>query len=232
VVALDVGCGIESVLDRPEFVAAMSRFSRTKVIFSDLSETAIESVRSRHQERAATWDCKQRSAALSRKSTSPPSFEAEYIVSPAETLPLPDASVDLAVSVESIEHWIDVEAALDGLHRVIRPEGVLVLTTPNRDSLHARMGRKMGVQVPFCADDHTHEFGYEELDRLLYSRGFEKVDETGASFAPYWALESALGHRVRPITDSDPEVVEWMNSIGRRCPEFAFCQIKSFRRMS
>lgn len=154
----------------------------------------------------------------------------EYIVSPAETLPLPDASVDMVISIESIEHWCDVDAALAGIRRVLKPHGALILTTPNRDSLHVRMGRKLGIQMPYCANDHTHEFGYEELDTLVTGAGFRKEAETGASFAPYWALEGAIGTRMRHLTDNDEEVVQWLNAIGRRCPEFAFCQIKAFER--
>lgn len=218
---LDVGCGIKSALDRHEFLRIMEDAGRLRLVMSDLSETAVEMLRAGHGARIERWV--EQSPGVS------PTFE--YIVSAAETLPLPDASVDMVISIESIEHWCDVDAALAGIRRVLKPHGALILTTPNRDSLHVRMGRKLGIQMPYCANDHTHEFGYDELDTLVTGAGFRKEAETGASFAPYWALEGAIGHRMRHLTDNDEEVVQWLNAIGRRCPEFAFCQIKSFERL-
>ncbi len=45
----------------------------------------------------------------------------------AEALPLPDASVDLAVSTISFHHWRDHAAALRELARVVRPGGHFLL---------------------------------------------------------------------------------------------------------
>lgn len=47
-------------------------------------------------------------------------------------LPLPDASVDLAVSFETVEHIEAQEAFLAELARVLKPEGVLLLSCPNK----------------------------------------------------------------------------------------------------
>jgi len=228
---LDVGCGIKSAVDRPEFLDIVGYRPKTRFILSDLSETAVAALRADHERRLARWLTHQdESYPYMKHPRVQRSAEFEYIVSPAETLPLPDASVDMVISIESIEHWCDVDAALAGIRRVLKPHGALILTTPNRDSLHVRMGRKLGIQMPYCANDHTHEFGYEELDTLVTGAGFRKEAETGASFAPYWALEGAIGTRMRHLTDNDEEVVQWLNAIGRRCPEFAFCQIKAFER--
>jgi SAM-dependent methyltransferase len=41
---------------------------------------------------------------------------------------LPDESVDLAVSVNTVAIWPDLRAGVDGLHRVLRPGGQLVLS--------------------------------------------------------------------------------------------------------
>jgi SAM-dependent methyltransferase len=47
-------------------------------------------------------------------------------------LPLPDGSVDLVVSAQTVEHLWDQERFVAECARVLRPGGRLVLTTPNR----------------------------------------------------------------------------------------------------
>ncbi|APV52137.1 hypothetical protein BWI17_22185 [Betaproteobacteria bacterium GR16-43] len=47
-------------------------------------------------------------------------------------LPLPDASIDLAVSFETVEHIHEQEAFLSELARVLKPGGVLVMSCPNK----------------------------------------------------------------------------------------------------
>lgn len=53
----------------------------------------------------------------------------------AHCLPFADASFDLIVSCETIEHLPDVRAAIREMHRVTRPGGKLFLTTPNYSNL-------------------------------------------------------------------------------------------------
>lgn len=54
-------------------------------------------------------------------------------------LPFPDQSVDLAYSVEVLEHLEDQFAFLREVHRVLRPGGRFVLTTPNVLNLTSRL---------------------------------------------------------------------------------------------
>jgi SAM-dependent methyltransferase len=56
---------------------------------------------------------------------------ASLIQGDAQNLPFADNSFDLLVSCETIEHLPDVESAIRGMHRVTRPGGKLLLTTPN-----------------------------------------------------------------------------------------------------
>ena len=51
----------------------------------------------------------------------------------AEQLPVPDASVDVVVSFETIEHLYDHDRFLAEIRRVLRPAGLLILSTPDRD---------------------------------------------------------------------------------------------------
>ncbi len=59
------------------------------------------------------------------------------LVGRAESLPLPDASVD-AVLVSSAWHWFDVEAAVPEIARVLRPGGLLGILWTSLDRETAR----------------------------------------------------------------------------------------------
>ena len=56
-----------------------------------------------------------------------------------DRLPYADASFDVVLCVEVIEHVSDHQAALGELARVVKPGGVLVLTTPNVMRLNSRL---------------------------------------------------------------------------------------------
>ena len=51
----------------------------------------------------------------------------------ARSLPLGDASVDVVVSFETLEHLLEQQAFLSELRRVLRPGGLLLISTPDRD---------------------------------------------------------------------------------------------------
>ncbi|MGD9265032.1 MAG: class I SAM-dependent methyltransferase, partial [Lysobacterales bacterium] len=56
----------------------------------------------------------------------------EFIQGDCEKLPLPDNSVDVAVSLETIEHLEAQEAFVGELRRVLKPGGLLVMSSPNK----------------------------------------------------------------------------------------------------
>lgn len=77
-------------------------------------------------------------------------------------IPLPDASVDLVVSFETIEHIEPQQAFVDEIARVLAPGGVLLMSCPNK----AEYSDKRGFRNEF----HVKELYREELDALLRSR--------------------------------------------------------------
>lgn len=85
----------------------------------------------------------------------------------AAALPLPDASVDLVVSFETIEHHDQQAEMLAEFRRVLRPDGLLLLSSPDKAENEDVYGPN-----PF----HVHELYREELRRLV-----------AASF-PVWEL--------------------------------------------
>jgi GT2 family glycosyltransferase/SAM-dependent methyltransferase len=56
-----------------------------------------------------------------------------FLLGDARKLPLPDTSVDIVVSFETIEHFYDHELFLAEVRRVLRPGGRFVVSSPERD---------------------------------------------------------------------------------------------------
>jgi SAM-dependent methyltransferase len=76
----------------------------------------------------------------------------------AKRLDLPDGSVDLIASFETIEHVAEPEAVLDELARLLAPGGLLLISTPNAGEYLE--------DNPF----HIHEFTPEEFFGALRAR--------------------------------------------------------------
>ena len=58
-------------------------------------------------------------------------LDDRFVQGDAQKLPFADASFDIVISCETIEHVPDADSALKEMHRVARPAGRLFLTTPN-----------------------------------------------------------------------------------------------------
>jgi SAM-dependent methyltransferase len=86
----------------------------------------------------------------------------EFLIGRCTALPIADRSIDLAVSFETLEHVEEQEQMLDEIQRVLRPDGLLILSTPDRDVYTSQHHR----DNPF----HVRELSLIELQSLLASR--------------------------------------------------------------
>jgi SAM-dependent methyltransferase len=64
----------------------------------------------------------------------------QAVAAPAERLPLPDRSLDVVVSFETIEHLREPKLFIRECARVLRPAGRLIISSPNRDLYRLRNG--------------------------------------------------------------------------------------------
>ena len=84
--------------------------------------------------------------------------ECEFVPGDLQKLPFPDAEFDVVVCMEALEHTEDTGGTLDELARVLRPGGVLLVSSPNPGVYEAGN--------PF----HVHELTADELHHELAVR--------------------------------------------------------------
>jgi 2-polyprenyl-3-methyl-5-hydroxy-6-metoxy-1,4-benzoquinol methylase len=113
-------------------------------------------------------------------------------------LPLPDASFDLVFASEVIEHIADTSTFLAELHRLARPLGLLVLSTPNSAFWPYRLLGLAGRTVSETQHPgHVRFFSHRSLARAITAAGF--VVETVAARHIYLVLGAGLGDPLAPI---------------------------------
>lgn len=84
----------------------------------------------------------------------------EYIKGDAQAIPLPDNSVDVAASFETIEHLPRPKKFIQEIKRVLKADGQFIVSTPNDDEFIE--GNEF----------HLHEFQFDEL-KVLISNNFK-----------------------------------------------------------
>lgn len=119
---------------------------------------------------------------------------------------LEPGSFDLVLCSEVIEHLSSPAAALTSIRRVLRPGGVLVLSTPQRYSPLELLGKiaflpgilqlvRLIYREPIRPTGHTSLLTKRQAERLIEAAGF-RVVEQGVSGAYLPLLAEAGGRRV------------------------------------
>ena len=119
---LEVGFGGGSLL------ASILAARPSKAIGVDLSEEMVARGRSRFRREIAAG-------------------RAQILAGSVERLPIGDATVDKACSLNSIYFWKDPAAAMAELARVLRPSGLLILGFEAAETLRAWPGHRYGFTV-------------------------------------------------------------------------------------
>lgn len=86
-----------------------------------------------------------------------------YLQGNGEKIPMNDNSVDVVISLETIEHVKDYKGFIKEIKRVMKQDGLAIVSTPN--DLEFAEGNHF----------HLHEFEYSELVKLL-KKDFKNID--------------------------------------------------------
>jgi protein O-GlcNAc transferase len=107
------------------------------------------------------------------------------------------AAYQVVSMCDVLEHLPFPKRALEHVHRLLRPDGILLLSMPNLDSEVWSMLDRAGTNPYWGELEHYHNFGRERLVALL--------DETGFDFVHYavsarWrvTMEIVARRRTRP----------------------------------
>jgi 2-polyprenyl-6-hydroxyphenyl methylase/3-demethylubiquinone-9 3-methyltransferase len=121
----------------------------------------------------------------------------EFEIGSAVSLPWPDGSMDICLAIELLEHVQDWRACLREFTRILRPEGILFLTTSNKlcprqhefnlpfyswypPAMKRHCERLAMTTHPAIANHATYPainwFSFYQLQSVLAERGFDSLD--------------------------------------------------------
>jgi SAM-dependent methyltransferase len=120
------------------------------------------------------------------------------IVASAEghKLPFPNGTFDIVILDEVIEHLVDTDSIMDEIHRVLRNDGQLLISTPNLASWFNRLALLFGVQPAFSEVSfrkiygrpgkgivgHLRLFTRRTLIEFVHHNGFDVRHAVGVPF--------------------------------------------------
>ncbi|MDO8472106.1 MAG: class I SAM-dependent methyltransferase [bacterium] len=105
-------------------------------------------------------------------------FDIDVKVGSVDAVELPAHSFDVITAFDLIEHVPDFQATLKRFQHWLKPGGLLIIDTPNYDSIYRKLttDRWVGFDMPF----HIHLFRPKTLRRALVGNGF-KIKQTTTS---------------------------------------------------
>lgn len=115
----------------------------------------------------------------------------KFLVGSCESVPLPDESIDVITSFETIEHHDKHEEMIQEIKRILKPDGTLIISSPNRFSYSDEQN--------YSNHFHVKELYYDELVSLL-SQHFKYVKIYGQSLV--------TGSFVLPLQNSDQNSIK------------------------
>jgi len=91
---------------------------------------------------------------------------------PLDLAPLPEEAYDVITLWDVMEHLATPHDLLSRVHRLLKPGGILALSTHMQDSLAVRL---MGTRYPFFMEMHVVHFSRNTIQKILEANGFTLI---------------------------------------------------------
>lgn len=132
-----------------------------------------------------------------------PKYPTGIAMDANQSFPFKENEFDLVWFTEVIEHLKDPLFTLNEVKRVLKPEGKLLLTTPNREMWIYKSFELFGVDgARIQSEDHLHFFSFSDIKKML-----ENCDTFG--FFPYILVKNKIVNHLEIL--SPTIVVAWQN---------------------
>jgi SAM-dependent methyltransferase len=118
-----------------------------------------------------------------------------FVEGSCSRIPLPDESIDLAVSFETLEHIEEQREFLTELARVLAPGGLLLLSCPNKAEYSDRRG--------FANEFHVKELYRDELATLVGAH-FPAIEWYGQKPTFFSVIAPDAGAHAAQLVEVDP----------------------------
>lgn len=156
----------------------------------------------RHAKSVTGLDIDVSTIATARAKYAAPALRFE--VGSIAAMPFADASFDCAISFETLEHLAEQDAMLAELRRVLRPDGLLIISTPNRLEYSDKRN--------FRNEFHVREL-YEDEFRALLAGHFGAQHWYGQKLvfnSALWPLPASTGGGLQgewiAVNAADPQM--------------------------
>ena len=105
-----------------------------------------------------------------------------------------EKAFDIIVSFEVIEHIFDVDGFLDVAHHVLKPGGLLLISTPNVAYAAYRIYAMFRDNLPICEGHHVRFFSKRRLAQTLILNGFNIIQDCSFGRGRHY-LDRAIGEK-------------------------------------
>jgi len=103
--------------------------------------------------------------------------KGKHLAMAAEGIPEPDASFDLILCIDALDHVMNPEMALHEMQRLLKPDGTLILGLPVFPALFVRFRYTLECFFPLFRNE-AHPYSYTYLGiRNTLSRHFDFIEE-------------------------------------------------------
>ena len=117
----------------------------------------------------------------------------DFLVGDANHLPLPSDSFDVIVAFETIEHLAKPEGFLGELKRVVRKDGIVLISTPDK-ATHSEESQRH-------SDYHLREFYLGEFEKVLSAHfpSWAMIGQRVVAASLMWSLSEGANHATGSI---------------------------------